>query len=51
MNDGFERMWKETFVALSQYFPGVNEGNHEKLSAGSRSLGLDLNPGPPEYKA
>jgi hypothetical protein len=33
----------------SQHFPGGNEENHK--SQDSRSLGQDLNLGPPEYEA
>jgi hypothetical protein len=36
MNDGFERIWKEEFVAdfkaLSQHFPIGFEENHERVS-------------------
>jgi hypothetical protein len=38
------------FKVLSRHLPGRTE-DHENLSQDSRSPGLYLNPGPPEYEA
>jgi hypothetical protein len=39
------------FKPLSQHSSGGTQEDYLNLSQESRSLGLDLNPGPPEYEA
>jgi hypothetical protein len=53
VNDELEKMWKEAVVAfklLSRYFSEGTDEYHE-TPQDSRSLGRELNPGPPEYEA
>jgi hypothetical protein len=39
------------FTVLPRQFPGATKKNYEIPQSRSRSLGRDLNPGPPKYEA
>jgi hypothetical protein len=55
VNDELEGIWKVRSWPNLRYYPGIClEGSRKttkNLSKASRSLGRDLNPGPPEYEA
>jgi hypothetical protein len=54
INNALDRAWKEAAVAYSEVLPRNLEGLRKTmhtLSQESRSVGQDLNPGPPEHKA
>jgi hypothetical protein len=53
MSDELEIMWKEAVVSsvISRYYAWIDWEKQRHLCQDSWSLGRDLNPGPPEYKA
>jgi hypothetical protein len=55
VNNELYRKWKEMaaplFNVMSRKFSGGSDKTAKAISQDSRSVGLDLNPGPPEYEA